>query len=245
MQIKDNNNKEVKKTRLDSNSEIYDPHRTDISNEELFKQMSRKDKLLYYKEYYLPYTIIVLVIIAILIYVSVEIHKTDSKKDTYYCGMLDGIQFEKKVEDDVPEKFGTYLKDEIKYKGYLKNDRIFFETFYGTLVDNTKLDGFYDRKRFDTFISCKDKFNVYATNDTLYDLSEILPKDLYQKVESKLVYATKKGTNQQVPYGILLDDCNYKFVDGGGHPIDSPILSIPTIAKHKKVAISFIKFLFE
>lgn len=245
MQIKDENNNEVKKTRLDSNSEIYNPHRNDISNEELFKKMSRKDKFLYYKEYYLPYMIIVLVLITIFIYVGVQIHKSNSKKDTFYCGMLDGIQFERDVTKKIPNDFGTYLKEKINYSGYLNNDRIIFETFYGTITDQIKLDGFYDSHRFDAFITKNEKFEAYATNEALYELSDILPEDLYNKLQSRLVYATKKGTNEKAAFGILLDDSKYKFVDGGGDPIENVIISIPTVAKHKDASIAFIKFLFE
>ena len=51
---------EVKKTRLDKDSEIYNKNRSETLNKEEFNKLSRREKFLYYKEYYVPYILIVL-----------------------------------------------------------------------------------------------------------------------------------------------------------------------------------------
>lgn len=236
---------EVKKTRLDKDSEIYNKNRSETLNKEEFNKLSRKDKFLYYKEYYVPYILIVLAIVVAMTYVVVSIRKTDKQKDAFYCGMMAGVQFDAATMDEMPEKFADYLKNETDYKGYIDADRTYFEVFYSTFTDDVRLDGFYDKKKFDIFITREDTFKNYIGNDTIKDLSKVLPEDLLKKVEDKLVYATKGDSSESIPYGILLDDINYKFYDGAGDPVDPPILSIPVNTTRLEVAIHFIEFLFQ
>lgn len=244
MNISDNNGDEVKKTRLDSESEIYNKNRSDELNKEEFNKLSRRDRFLYYKEYYLPYILIVAAIIATLTYVIVSMNKTNNKKDTFYCGMIAGVQFDEDTMNELPEKFADYLENKTDYNGYIDAKRTFFEVYYSTFTDDVRLEGYYAKERFDIFITREESFKIYVGNNNIYDLSKVLPEELYKKVETKLVYASKDGSDESVPYGILLDDIGYDFYDGGGDPVDPPILSIPINTNRLDVAIYFIEFLF-
>ncbi len=236
---------EVKKTRLDKDSEIYNKNRSETLNKEEFNKLSRREKFLYYKEYYVPYILIVLAIVVAMTYVVVSIHKTDNQKESFYCGMMTGVQFDEETMDEMPDKFTEYLKAKTDYKGYINADRTNFEVFYSTFTDDVRLDGFFDKKMFDIFITREDTFKNYIGNGTIKDLSKVLPDDLLKKVEDKLVYATKGDSSESIPYGILLDDIDYKFYDGAGNPVDPPILSIPINTTRLEVAIHFIEFLFQ
>ncbi len=236
---------EVKKTRLDKDSEIYNKNRSETLNKEEFNKLSRREKFLYYKEYYVPYILIVLAIVVAMTYVVVSIHKTDNQKESFYCGMMTGVQFDEETMDEMPDKFTEYLKAKTDYKGYINADRTYFEVFYSTFTDDIRLDGFFDKNMFDIFITREDTFKNYIGNGTIKDLSKVLPDDLLKKVEDKLVYATKGDSSESIPYGILLDDIDYKFYDGAGNPVDPPILSIPINTTRLEVAIHFIEFLFQ
>lgn len=236
---------EVKKTRLDKDSEIYNKNRSETLNKEEFNKLSRREKFLYYKEYYVPYILIVLAIVVAMTYVVVSIHKTDNQKESFYCGMMTGVQFDEETMDEMPDKFTEYLKTKTDYKGYINADRTYFEVFYATFTDDVRLDGFFDKNMFDIFITREDTFKNYIGNGTIKDLSKVLPDDLLKKVEDKLVYATKGDSSESIPYGILLDDIDYKFYDGAGNPVDPPILSIPINTTRLEVAIHFIEFLFQ
>lgn len=236
---------EVKKTRLDKDSEIYNKNRSETLNKEEFNKLSRREKFLYYKEYYVPYILIVLAIVVAMTYVVVSIHKTDNQKESFYCGMMTGVQFDEETMDEMPDKFTEYLKAKTGYKGYINADRTYFEVFYSTFTDDIRLDGFFDKNMFDIFITREDTFKNYIGNGTIKDLSKVLPDDLLKKVEDKLVYATKGDSSESIPYGILLDDIDYKFYDGAGNPVDPPILSIPINTTRLEVAIHFIEFLFQ
>ncbi len=243
MEINDNKDEEVKKTALDKDSEIYNKNRSETLNKEEFKQLSKREKFLYYKEYYVPYILIVLVIIIAMTYVVVSLRKTEKTKDTFYCGMISGVQFDKETMDAMPGLFTDYLKNETDYDGYINSERTFFEVFYATFTDDIKLDGFYDKKRFDVFITRDDTFKNYVASKTITDLSTVLPEDLLKKLDDRLIYATTDESEEAVPYGILLNDIDYEFCDGAGKSIDPPVLSIPCNTKRIDVAIHFIQFI--
>ena len=224
-----------------NDSMIYDKTRSETPNIEELKQLSRKDKFLYFKEYFLPYIIIALVIILGLTWVIRSFREIGSRKDTFYCGMMTGVQFNEEVQENMPELFSSYLKD-VGYDGYVEKDRTFFEVFYATYTDDVRMDGFYDKKRFDIFITRDKQFEPYASNHNIYDLTEVLPAQLLDSLSDRLVYVSIDG-KESVPYGILLKDIAYDFYDGAGKPVDPPILSIPSNTTRLDVAIHFIRFI--
>lgn len=242
MELKDKDNKEVKQTRLDSESEIYNKNRSETPDKEALSQLSRKDKFSYFKEYYLPYILVVLGIIIVGTYVFVSMRRIDNKKDTFYCGMMAGVQFNKNVMEVLPEEFSEYLKNEAGYEGYNNPDRIFFDVYYATFIDDIKLDGYYDQKKFDVFITRDNTFKHYISAGTLTDLSTVLSAELLEKLDDRLIYASV-NSGEQIPYGILLDNIRYTFYDGAGDEVDPPILSIPNNTKRMEAAVAFVEFI--
>lgn len=239
----ENTNNEVKKTRLDTDSEIYNKDRSDKLEPGQFKKMSLKDKLLYFKEYYLPYTLIILTLVLVSIYVITTIAKKDSQKDTFFCAMIDGLQLNHDTMEALPKEFCDYLKNDTDYQGMIEEKTTFFEIFYATFTDDIKLDGFYDKRKFDVFILRDFAFKNYCANNTLIDLSTILSKEMLEELDSRLIFTVDKDTGAKVPYGILLDNINYKFQDGAGDAVDPPILAIPACTTRTEAAIHFIEFI--
>lgn len=242
MKANDNTDNEVKKTRIDADSEIYNKNRSDKLEDGQFKEMSTKEKLIYFKEYYLTYTLVILAMVLALVYVVTSIRKTDAKKDTFYCAMIDGLQLDEDTMDALPAEFTDYLKNETDYDGYINAKATYFETFYATFTDDIRIDGFFDKQKFDVLILRDKAFKNYCAGKTLVDLSTILPEDLLQKLESRLIYVVDQETGATTPYGILLDNLDYKFQDGAGDAVDPPILAIPVCTTRTEVAIHFIEF---
>lgn len=239
----DNINKEVKKSRLDADSEIYNKNRSDKLEEGQFKAMSAKDKFLHFKEYYLSYVLIILAIIIILVYVFVSIRKKDSQKDTFYCAMLDGLQLNHETMESLPEEFSDYLKNNTDYDGYIDKDSTYFEIFYATFTDDIRIDGFFDKKKFDVLILREKAFKNYCASKTIMDLSTVLPDELLKEIDSRIIYAIDNETGESIPYGILLDDIKYEFQDGAGDAVDPPILTIPVCTTRTDAAVHFIEFI--
>lgn len=242
MKLTDNNNNEVKQTRLDGNSEIYNKNRDDLPPEERWKQMSKLEKLIYYKEYYLKYTIIVLILLIVGGYVVYTLTKPP-KEDTIYLAMIDGIQFDKDIKESIPGTFSDYLKGN-NFDGFNKKERVFFESYYNTLVEQVEIDNFYDKGKIDSIIARPPNFNSFAAANTFLDLSEVLPKDLFKKISDRLVYV--KGANDEAakPYGIKIENANYKLYTADDEVIEDAIIGIVCNSKHKNTSIELIKFLF-
>lgn len=242
MELLDNDNKEVKKTRIESSAEIYNKDRKDPSPEERWKSMSRKEKLSYYKEYYLRYTIIALALIILSIYVIVNAFRPDEPY-VLFLGMFDGLQFEETLVDTIDKDFGAYLESS-NFEGEVIQDRIFFETFYDTIVDNTRIDGFYDRSQFDVLITRDRSFKPFAEKHLFLNLNEVLPKDLLDALSDKLVYTTTTDEVPSYPCGIKIQNAAYDMHVSTGEAVEDDYVSIIHNAQNIEASVEFIRFLY-
>lgn len=243
MNHEDNANNEVKKSRIDADSEIYNKNRSDKLEEGQFKEMSLKDKFLYFKEYYLTFVVIGFAMVFILIYVFTSIRKADRQKDSFYCAMLDGIQLEHETMESLPKEFSDYLKNDTDYDGYISEKATHFDVFYATFTDDIRIDGFFDKKKLDVLLLRDKAFKNYCVSNTLKDLSTVLPEEMLKELDSRLIYVIDSKTGKNIPYGILLDDIKYDFQDGAGDAVDPPILAIPVCTTRIDAAIHFINFI--
>lgn len=244
MKIKDYNDEAVKDTRLDENAEIYNPNRSDKLEEGQFQEMSFKDKWYYFKDYYLSYVVGILIFILVSTYVIVSMVQSNNIKDTFYCAMMEGVQFDEETAKTLPETFCRYLTDQTDYKGYVNAKHTTFNTFYSTIPDDIKLDGFYDQNKIDIFILRSESFTTYVANGSILDLSTVLTEEQLKALDTRIVFVIDPETKEEIPYGILLDDLSYTFQDGTGKKI-SPILTIATCTKREKAAAYFIDFILQ
>lgn len=242
MNLKDNNEVDVKHGRLDSDADIYDSHRTDVTAKERWKLMSKVEKFLYYKDYYLKYTLIIIAFLTVSIYVGYTIIKSD-EENTFFLAMFDGIQYEDSIVNEVPKTFGNYLRNS-DYDGKTSQKTLFFITFYDTVVDEIRIDGFYDKSKFDVFITKAPTYDSLSSNNTLMNLENVLPDDLLEQLSDRLVYTQSQNTSKPYPYGIKITDAKYKFYTSTGLEVEDSILSIAHNSKHTKAAIYFIRFLY-
>ena len=242
MELLDKDNKEVKKTRIEGDAEIYNKDREDSSPEERWKSMSRKEKLLYYKEYYLHYLIIVVVMLALSIYVIVNITKPDEPY-VLFLGMFDGLQFEESLIDTMEDTFGTYL-EESDFEGEVKKNRIFFETFYDTIVDEIRIDGFYDKSKFDVLITRQRSFEAFSGNHLFLNLEEVLPEDLFEALSDRIVYTLPTDGIPSYPCGIKVENAEYDMHVSTGEAVEDDYLAIIHNAQNIEASIQFIRFLY-
>lgn len=238
MELRDNNDKDVKKGRLEAVSDIYDKDRINIT----WKQMPLKEKLEYYKEYYLKYTIIIIAILIIGIYVGYTIFKPEGP-DTFYLAMMDGVQYEDSIIDTVPITFGEYLRNN-NYNGYNSQEKMFFNTYYSTIVHQIEIDQFYDKAKFDIFISRTNTHESFARNHVLMNLEEVLPKELLESLSDRLVYTQAEFNDEPYPYGIRVENADYKFYTSTGIEIEDAIVSVVGNTTRQEAAIFYIRFLY-
>ena len=245
MKIKDYNDKVVKETKLGEEAEIYNRNRSDKLEEGQFKEMSFKDKWYYFKDYYLNYVIGLLIFILVTTYVITSMIHSNNTKDTFFCAMMEGVQLDEETTKALPESFCSYLTDQTDYKGYINAKHTTFSTFYTTIPDDIRLDGFYDQNKIDIFILRPESFTAYVANGSILDLSTVLSEEQLEALDSRIVFVIDPDTKEEMPYGILLDDISYQFQEGTGEKMAPPILTIATCTKRKKVAAYFIDFILQ
>ena len=245
MKLKDQNDKVVKSSRLEEDAEIYNKNRSDKLEEGQFQQMTFSQKYSFFKEYYLKYVIIALILVLVSVYVITELRASSKEKDAFYCGMMAGLQFNEETMKAMPGLFMEYLENKTDYDGYISKEDTRFDTFYATYTDDVKLDGYYDQRKFDIFIVRPESFTGYVKGRTVLDLSEVLSPEELAAWDSKIVFVIDPETGSEIPYGILLKNLRFAFQDGGGNPVDPPILCIPRCTKRPEAARLFIHFLLD
>lgn len=238
------NDDDIKIGRLEAEAEIYNPNRKDPSASERWRAMNRKEKLHHFREYYLKYVITGLVIIIFAGYLIYYIAKPD-EKDVFF-GASFNVYFNLDIENDIPDNFGDYLTK--KSEKDIKYDRIFFKSYYDSVLTDTEVNNFWDKRRYDIFITTESRFKTYAKTDNYLDLSDALPPEKFEQYKDRLVYCNnqkKEDKKTEYAYGISLKDCNYTFYDYYDNVIEDPVIGIVINTQRKDTAIDFIDFLFD
>lgn len=236
--------KEVKKTVLDAESEIYDKNRVDGTTKEDWKKMSGKEKFNHFVYYYLKYVVIGIVSVLVIAYVIYGMNKPKTS-DTIYCGMFNGIYMVDEDRDELAGKFWDFLIDNQDFTGSRNKDRIFFETYTDTYEDNALIDGNYDKKKFDVVIANEETFKIYASNGQAMELSSILPEDVFTKISDDVITIFNNIAGKEGSYGIKLSEDKMPLYNNKGEKYDSPILFVMENTTRPKTAVEFIKFLYK
>lgn len=239
--------KDVKPSRLNADSEIYNNKRLDHLEKGQFKNMSFKEKIIHFKEYYMIFAIIVIVFILLVSFVIFLNNKRDTSKNTFYCGFLNGISLEYIVQSDMPKDFANYLNNQPGYDNTADWKKIYVNTFKNDIIDTTRIDGYYDDNVFDAFLVTSNTFNTYVANGNLMSLENVFSDEELKLLDSRIIYVVDKSSNSNIPYGILLDDTKYDFSIGNTElrDNDSPIFTVPKCATKLTEAKYFLFYLLE
>lgn len=242
-----NDDKDVKKSRLSKDAEIYNPERSDHIVKGQFKKMSFKDKVIHFKEYYLTIAVAIIVLILLVTCVILINNNRNTEENIFYCGFLNGISLEHMTQSDMPKEFTDYLNSQPDYEGTANKNRIFIPTFKNDIIDTTRIDGYFDEGVFDAFLVHPDTFNGYASKNALMDLSEIFSEEELKELDSRIIYVINKKTDEKTPMGILMDNTNYEFKIGNTvlEGDLTPIYCVPTCSGRLDEARRFAYFLLE
>lgn len=234
------NDDDVKHGRLDADADIYDPNRKDPTASERWKSLNREEKKKFFKDYYMkPLIITCLVLIAMsyIIYTMVK----PPKKDVFFAAAFN-MYLDVDSEDSFSDDFADYLG------GNPDKDKIYFKTYEDSYLSEMEVDNFFEKRRFDIFITTKDRFKSFANNDNYINLEEVLSKDFLEKYKDRLVYYTNKvkdSSGKEYPYGLSLKGTKYKYYDQYSNEIEDPVVGIAINTKRKDTAVKFIQYLFE
>lgn len=229
----------AKDTRLGDEAQIYQPRDTRTERQK-FKDMNKKERIQYFKDYYLAKTIVGVGLIAFAIYFLYTIFGP-KEEIVLYTAILDGcIQPEvlETMEGDLSELWGLT-------KG--KEKVVFDDTFFSSgssdfaISSAQKLIAYTSTGEIDVIIGTEETMNNYAYSEYFLNLADYLPKDLYDSFVDNFFFSTTESSPQDCPYGIYLDD--FAIKDGNGNVLVRPILAILVNAESPEHILDFIQYL--
>lgn len=231
--------------------DVYNKNRDNNNslNDEIREQNAKmkgaplKQKLQYFKDYYMVPTIIAVVACAFvfaLVYAMVT-----SPDDTAFAAFF---------FDDYGDSSSTSLIDEFteymgidtsKHDAYIDATMVYSssENDYNTYMSLEKVMTVIAAKELDVIVGNSETINYFARCEYLYDITEILPDDLLEEFKDSIFYATlDDGT--QVAVGVYVSDApklneNYYYYSD-----TEAIYTFIANSQNIDTAIEFLRFIY-
>lgn len=231
---------EVYNKNRDQNNSIHDEIKEQNAK---LKNAPFKEKLEYFKDYYLKVAIVIIAAIVIVIGIAHSIitspsdtafaaYLFNSTGDTYDTELLDSFVEHEGIDT---KKHYTYLDCSFRYAPEAADNY--------TYMSIEKCMAVISSKQLDVMIGDQSSFEYYASNECFYDITTVLPEDLMDKFKDKLVYCTVTETGETYPCGIYVDDApklnKYHYYDGV-----EPIMSFLANSQNIDTAIDFLRFIY-
>ena len=231
---------EVYNKNRDNNNSIHDEIREQNAK---LKDAPLKEKLSYFKEYYLKTT---LVVIAILIFVgSLAYTMITAPDDTAFAAYF---------FNDTGDSSSTVLIDEfVAYTGIDTKEHeayidasMNYSSDSGSYTDYTGIEktmAVIATNELDIIIGDQEAFDYFTRSECFHDVTTILPENLLEKFQDKIYYYTFEETGETVPVGIYVTDSpklneNYYYVD------KEPILGFLINSDSIENALTFLEFIY-
>ncbi len=221
--------------------DIHKKHETDLTKEEkrqLEKEklagMDWKHKLEYIWDYYKP-QIFGVIAFFLLIWGGISWYHHAQQETILYAVALDSY-FLGDVQDEVEEDFKEYLGDEDE------NHVITIDTSVTSASDNSqvaynstvKMSTIVAAGAVDIVIGPADYLDQYVEQDAVYDLTEILPADLTEQLQDRIVDGKR-----------LSLDGNAFLQEKLNNETEDVQLVVLTLGQNKETAVRFIEYILE
>lgn len=229
-----------RKTAVDDDSIIYQK-RDDTFKKEDFSKLSSKQKMIYFKDYYLKWVIVGVIVLAIIIAL---LNTTVFNRANFVVSLA----FLNECELEKSEELSADVKDYLKATG--KNDTVTVSYFD---LNQYQMEMAYFAQSsagtIDVVICSKDYFEEGAQNGTFADLSGVLPEQVYADLSSSILNASEAELDddgnpisykEPAPYGIALSSGSQleKYGIGG----TDVVLCIARNADHMDNAVKMVSF---
>lgn len=229
-----------KKTALDDDAAIYQRSKDTITKEEL-KNLPFRQKLGYYKDYYLKITIGI-IIAAVLIFSILNTTIFNRSECRLSLCFLDGTLPERSEEMD------SFFEEAIGLEN--KNDFIHSDTY---VLGNYQMEMAYRTRlmarAIDLVVCPRDVFLEQSEQGLFCDLRELLPADMYAQlsdlmIENKIAETDDAGDvvsySEPMPMGIDLSGSNFYKEYGG--LLEQPVLCVTWNPENKGNVLKAITY---
>lgn len=252
---------EVKKTVLDDSASIYEKRDEKESVKKTWQELNGKEKLIFFKDYFLLKIMVSAALLGVLIYVGVTVLGPHTKEILYVTVLMDELD-DNAVND--MEKDLTDMLETDKHHIVSIDDTFYFAKGTASITGDEKLSTILYTGVIDVIVEDPDYFKQYAYNGYLKNLDLYLPDDIKEALSDKLVTANFNDSedsdgafedilnSSQTPsydkgtpyvFGIDLSDCaKYKKMKGY---VERPILTVAYNSPNKENTFRFIRYLFD
>lgn len=239
-----NNQKKLNDKNTDDSASIY--QRQDIKTEkQKLKEMTFRQKITYFNNYYTLKVIVILAVLAFVIYTAYSIATPDPKTVLYAAVINNAIDPETALK--LQSDFGTHLNINEKKENIMIDTSFYIgsEEDYNeyTLASQQKLTTYLVAAQIDVIIAPESAFTHYAYYGNLSKLSDQLPTDLCSSLADSFFNTETEQDSSKSAYGIYLD--NATIYDKNGDIIDKPVLGIAVNTKQNQNVVEFIRYLFQ
>lgn len=257
---------EVKTTVLDDDASIYAKREEEASLKKTWKELDRKGKWTFFKDYYLLKIVLALAACSLLIYIGVVTLGPHTDKVLYVAVLLD--QLDTDAVDDMTEDLSDVIETD-KHKVISIDDSFQFTSNNSSFSGSDKLTTILYSELIDVIITDQDYFKQYSYYGYLKNLESYLPADIQDALGDKLLTANVSVesdaeeenqsafddvmgyTDEENPYadgdpyifGIDLSDCEkYKALNP---LVENPVLTVAYNSPNKENTFAFIRYLFD
>lgn len=231
---------EVYNKNRDNNNSLSDEIREQNAK---LKGAPLKDKLMYFKDYYLLTTIAVIIIGAFVF--SLGYTMLTAPRDTAF-----GAFFYNDTGDSsntgLIDSFVAYMGiDTSKQNAYIDSSMTFSSdiTDYNSYTELEKAMAVITAHELDVIVGDTDTIDYFAECEFLNDITAVLPEDLLKSYEDRLYYAEIGSSEQLTPVGVYVSD-SPKLNEYHYYVDKEPIFSFIVNSNNIDTAIEFLRYLY-
>ena len=231
---------EVYNKNRDQNNSMHDEIREQNAK---LKDAPIKDKLAYFKEYYLKTVILVAVVVIFLghlVYTMIS-----APTDTAFAAFFYN-DFGDSSSTELIDGFVAYQNiDTKKHSAYIDMTMDYFldSATQETYMALQKSMAVIATGELDIIVGDTSTIDYFSKGECFHDITEVLPEDLLALFEDKLYYAKFGESEELIPVGIYVTDAP-KLYQYYGYAGVEPILSFVINSNSIDNAISFLRYLY-
>lgn len=230
----------MKQTQLNENADIY-KQRKEVSEKQKMSEMTTRQKISYFNDYYRNKLIIGLITGGLLVYLIVTIFSPRVDPALNVAIINDILDKERlsTLESDFTTQLGLDPKDEqvlLDSSYYIMDDMD-----SASVTSQQRLLTYIAASQIDIIITDEAQFQRYINMGYMENLSERLPTDLYSDLSDSFCVGKAEEDTVEKAYGIYLNQSEvYKNL---GSVIEQPVIGILINSKNKENSVAFVKYL--
>lgn len=230
-----------KKTVLNDEAALYS-HREDVSEQEKWQNMTKKERWQYFKDYYLAKIVVTVIVLAVI---GSILHTMLSPKPEVVLSVAvinDSPYYQ--TYENVQKEFDALLELDPETQKTLFDTGYSFENDYQSFQKFAMYNAVGD---LDVTIMPLSVFETYAPQGFFSSVAELLPTDLYMSLSEYLLESKLKDNDgnlipdSETVFGIKMDAVK---IYEGQERLEPMVLAINAAPENVETIERFLRFLF-